>query len=111
TISSVTANPTSIVDDGVSSSTITATVVNGSGQPISGVPVNWTTTLGTLSVPSSVTGSDGTASTQLTDNGAPGTATVTATITGDSKFADVIVSESTAGYVISSLTSDKDSIA
>ncbi|EOC0000051.1 Ig-like domain-containing protein [Cronobacter sakazakii] len=111
TISSVTANPTSIVDDGVSSSTVTATVVNGSGQPISGVTVNWTTTLGTLSVPSSVTGSDGTASTQLTDNGAPGTATVTATITGDSKFADVIVSESTAGYVISSLTSDKDSIA
>jgi hypothetical protein len=93
TISSVTASPGSIVDDGVSASVITATVLDGSDQPAGGVTVNWSTTLGNLSVTSSVTGSDGHATTTLTDSGVPGTATVTATITGSSQSATVIITD------------------
>lgn len=110
TISSVTANPASIMNDGVSSSVITATVLNGSGQPDSGVTVTWATTLGTVMPGSSVTDVNGLANTTLTDSGTPGTATVTASITDSSKSVDVTVTDSTAGDVITSLTSDKSSI-
>ncbi|QMM55236.1 Ig-like domain-containing protein (plasmid) [Enterobacter sp. RHB15-C17] len=110
TISTVTANPGSITDDGVSASVITAKVVDGTGQPASGVTVTWSTTLGNLSATSSVTGADGTATTTLTDSGTPGTATVTAAITGSSKTVGVTVTDSAAGYVLTGLTSDKGSI-
>ncbi|MCK7229467.1 Ig-like domain-containing protein [Enterobacter asburiae] len=99
TISSVTANPASIVDDGVSRSVITATVLNGSGQPAAGVTVSWSTTLGTVTPGSSVTDANGLATATLTDCGAPGTATVTASITGSSKSVDVTVSAGSSGHI------------
>ena len=100
TISSVTANPGSIVDDGVSSSVITATVLNGSGQPASGVTVTWSTSLGAVAPASSVTDTNGLATTTLTDNGAPGTATVTASITGSSKSISVTVNTDVSGLTL-----------
>lgn len=111
TISTVTANPSTIMDDGVSSSVITAAVMDRNGQPASGVTVNWSTNLGAVAPASSVTDSSGHASTTLTDDGFPGTATVTASIVGDSNFIDVIVTDNSGNYSIVSLTSDKDSIA
>ncbi|WP_024558339.1 Ig-like domain-containing protein [Franconibacter pulveris 1160] len=93
-ITTITANPGSIIDDGVSASVITATVENGSGQPVAGVTVNWSTTLGSVTPLSSLTGADGTATTSLTDNGVPGTATVTASLdNGSSKSVQVAVTE------------------
>jgi hypothetical protein len=99
TIDSLTASPQSIVDDGVSASVVTAYVVDGGHLPAAGVTVNWSTTLGSLSVTSSVTGSDGYATTILTDKDMPGTATVTAAITGSSKSVDVQVSAGSSGHI------------
>lgn len=94
TISSLVANPDAIVDDGISASVITATVVDNNNQPAAGVTVNWSTTLGTVSPQSSVTAANGTANTTLTDYGAPGIATVTATLaSSDNRSVPVTVTE------------------
>ncbi|MCK7229464.1 Ig-like domain-containing protein [Enterobacter asburiae] len=100
TISSVTANPASIVDDGVSRSVITATVLNSQNQPAGGVTVSWSTTLGTVTPGSSVTDVNGLATATLTDSGAPGTATVTASITGSSRSTDVTVTAAATGAML-----------
>lgn len=99
TISSVTANPTSIVDDGVSSSVITATVLNSNGQPASGVNVAWTTTRGAVSAGVSATDASGQATTTLMDIDEPGTATVTASVTGSSKSVDVTVNTDSSRHI------------
>ena len=111
TIGSVTANPVSIVNDGVSASVITASVVDGNHQPADGVTVHWSTQQGSVDPLSSVTGEDGMATTTLTDNGAPGTATVTASLdSGSQGSTAVTVTDSAAGYTIVALTSNKDAI-
>ncbi|EKY3120757.1 Ig-like domain-containing protein [Cronobacter turicensis] len=110
TIVSVTADPTSIVNDGISASLITAKVVDGNSQPVAGVSVSWVTTAGQLSVSSSSTDVNGLATTSLTNSGAPGVVTVTASVTGSGKAVDVTVTDSMADFVIASLTSDKDTI-
>ncbi|MFP2240968.1 Ig-like domain-containing protein [Pseudescherichia vulneris] len=97
TLSSVTANPDTITDDGVSTSVITATVVDGNDLPVGGVTVNWNTTLGILSMASSVTGDNGMTSTQLKDSGTPGTATVTASLdSGSQRSTTVAVTDDSA---------------
>lgn len=111
TIASVTANPDSIVDDGISASVIAASVVGSDNLPAAGVTVHWGTTLGSVTPLSSVTGSDGKATTTLTDNGIPGMATVTASLdNGSQGNTSVTVTDSTAGHVIVMMTSDKNSI-
>lgn len=69
-------------NDGTSSATITATVFDQNGQPMSGVPVLFSTSLGTLSGPNAVTtNASGVASVTITSTTA-GTATVTAEVVG-----------------------------
>lgn len=83
------AYPTSIVADGVSTSTITATVQDELGYPIvDGTVVTFTTSLGVIS-PATDTTSDGEALTTLTSGSTVGTATVTAT--ADSKAGNALV--------------------
>lgn len=83
----VTANPTSVPALG-GTATITARVEDVSGNPLPGVPVAFTTTAGTLSAVSSVTGDSGLAVTSLSTNAA---ATVTATAGGKSGTAAITV--------------------
>ena len=79
----VSASPSSIADDGSTASTITATVTNYVGTPLSGVPVTFTTTGGTLGSSSPVTtNSSGVAQMTLTSSSA-GSGTVTASATAD----------------------------
>ncbi|HIE5387215.1 TPA: Ig-like domain-containing protein [Enterobacter cancerogenus] len=111
TIESVTADPTRIENDGISTSLITAKVVDGNSRPVEGVSVNWATTAGQLSVSSSSTDANGLATTSLTDSDAPGVVTVTASVTGSSKSVDITVTDHMAGYVIAILISDKDTIS
>jgi hypothetical protein len=95
-IESVTASPGSISEDGSESSTLTARVVNSSGQPVSNEAVMWSTTKGSLSTSLSYTDASGNALTSLKGNNQTGTANVTASITGSSKSASVVITESTA---------------
>jgi len=75
----VSASPTTIIANGVQTSTITATVFDQAGQPMgSGVSVSFTTTLGNLSAGSANTNGSGQAGVTLTSTSA-GTAAVTAT--------------------------------
>jgi hypothetical protein len=78
----VVANPTSITADGTSTAALTATVLDADGNPLSGVTVGFTTSLGTLTTPSAVTNALGVATDTLTSSATPGTATVTATSGG-----------------------------
>ncbi|WP_336221767.1 Ig-like domain-containing protein [Citrobacter amalonaticus] len=97
-ISALTSDKASIVDDGTDTARLTATVINSvNSQPVSGVTVSWTTSLGNLSVASSVTDSNGQAMVLLTDAGQPGTATVIASISGDSESVNIGVGEN-AGF-------------
>jgi len=76
----LTANPGSILANGSSTSTITATVNDMCGTPVTdGTVVTWSTTIGTINPSSTTTG--GIATTTLTSSTTPGTATVTATTT------------------------------
>ena len=76
------AAPVNLPADGASTSTITATVQEGNGQPAAGITVSFATDLGSLSQPSAVTDAAGQAAVTLTAAGSPGTATVTATAAG-----------------------------
>jgi len=89
-VSSLTSDKGSIVNDGTDAATLTATVHDGSGNGVSGVTVNWSTTTGNLSAASSVTDSSGQATTRLTDTGDTGTATVTASLTNGSTLTRAI---------------------
>lgn len=73
---SVSANPTSVPATGGSTS-VTAVVVDASGNPIAGVPVTFSTTAGSFSATVVNTDSSGTARTTLTTN-APASVTATA---------------------------------
>ena len=109
TISHIDANPDTIADDGLSSSIITATVINGNAQPVEGVMVEWVTTLGSLTSQSSVTNAKGEAVTALTCNGSTGTAVVSASIPGSAEAVNVTITAENDLF-IANLTSDKDSI-
>jgi len=73
----VTAGTPSILADGNSSTSITAFLTTADDQPLAGVRVAFTTTLGTVS-PSAVTGEDGLATATLVSGSEPGQAEVTA---------------------------------
>jgi hypothetical protein len=74
----VSAEPTSIYADGVSTSTITATLTDG-GVPVEGMLVTFTTSLGSLSPLTATTDVSGVAISTLTSGMLDGTAVVTAT--------------------------------
>jgi hypothetical protein len=94
---SVTANPTSVPSTG-GTSTITATVMDVSGNPLAGVPVTFTTTAGTFSSGSANTDSNGTASTTLTTSRE---ASVTATAGGATPAAITITTSARPTVAIS----------
>ncbi len=74
------ATPDSIEADGVSTSTLHATVKDAHGNPVgAGITVNWTTSAGTLDVVSSTTNTNGVASAVLTSSTIAGAVTVEAT--------------------------------
>lgn len=72
------ANPQDVVANGTSSATITSTLTDLLGNPLSGVSVSFTSSAGTLSATTAVTDSEGQAEVQLKDTQV-GTVTVTAT--------------------------------
>ena len=83
---SVTATPTAVPSTG-GSTTITAVVVDASGNPIGGVPVSFSTTAGSFSASVANTDTAGVARTTLTTNQA---ASVTATAGGTTSTATSI---------------------
>lgn len=85
----LTALPTSIVGDGVTTSTLTLSVLREDGSPVQGAVVTWSTNLGTLAAGTTTTNASGLTSKVLTSAAAPGTATVTATATGVNETANV----------------------
>lgn len=78
----LTALPTSIVGDGVTTSTLTLSVLREDGSPVQGAVVTWSTNLGTLAAGTTTTNASGLTSKVLTSAASTGTATVTATATG-----------------------------
>ena len=84
----VRANPSTVSTSAGGTVTLTATVVATGGRLLSGIPVSFTATRGTLSSTSAVTDAQGEARVTLTTNGdtdisvAAGTKTATAKITG-----------------------------
>ncbi|RJP47003.1 MAG: hypothetical protein C4548_01640, partial [Desulfobacteraceae bacterium] len=78
----LTANPTTLVADGTSTSLIRATMTDNGGNPMPGVAVNFATTLGTLSAASATTNASGIADVILTSGTTTGTAVVTANASG-----------------------------
>ena len=75
--------------DGKTTATVTARVLNGGGQPVVGVPMNFTASLGTLVPPGSMaTNAQGQVSAAVY-SAAPGQTTVTATAAGVSSTATV----------------------
>ncbi|MGH8462460.1 MAG: beta strand repeat-containing protein [Stenotrophobium sp.] len=100
----VTAGPASIPANG-STSLVRATV-SGSGGPLQGISVNFSTTAGTLSSPTATTDVNGNASVTLTSSSTtvPVTATVTAATGGVSGTAQVSFTVSTPSSVNLSLS-------
>jgi hypothetical protein len=88
-----TASPANLSANG-GSSTISARVEDVSGNPVAGIPVQFTTTKGTVSASSATTASNGIATTVLTT-----TATAAVTSTVASKTSDVTVSVATKGAI------------
>ena len=72
-----TAQP-SIVADGTSTTTVTATLTDSAGVPVPAMTINFAATAGTLSAASAVTGVNGTASVTLRAGTLLGTSTITA---------------------------------
>ena len=74
----LTADPSSIAADGISTSTVTALLKDAYANPLSGVTVTFTATLGTLSHPRRTSDAEGTASVVLTSAITPGVSTISA---------------------------------
>ncbi|RYM55435.1 hypothetical protein BSR03_27135, partial [Serratia proteamaculans] len=84
-IDSLVSDKDSIVNDGVDTAKLTATVKDEAGATVSGVSVYWTTSLGTLNHKQQVTDENGHSFVKLSDTGDTGTVTVTASLDdGDS---------------------------
>lgn len=88
-LSTLTRTPTSIVGDGVTTSTLTFTVKRADGTPVVGAVVTWSTTLGTLPAGTTTTNSSGVTTKVLTSAASTGTATVTASTPGATKTTTV----------------------
>lgn len=100
----------SIVDNGVDGATVTAKVTNSGGQPAQGETVTWSSTLGTVTPPTSITGVDGKTMATLTVLGSTGTATVTGTLkSGTNSSVNIAVTDSAADETIT-VSSNTDSI-
>jgi len=84
----VSANPIALFADGTSTSTITATVMSAD-EPLAGVVVTFSTTLGYVSPITATTDVSGTATVTLTSGDVIGTATVTATVGSSSNSVEV----------------------
>jgi hypothetical protein len=96
----LTADPATILaDGGVSSSSITATVLNSSNNPLEGVTVEFGTTLGIIAA-AGVTNSDGQVLVDLKSDSQAGTATVTATVGSLSETINVTMASATSFYNI-----------
>ncbi|MDN4500101.1 Ig-like domain-containing protein, partial [Pseudomonas mosselii] len=78
----LTASPTAILANGSAASLLSATVVDGNGNPLgAGVPVTFSTNAGTLSATTAMTNASGVASVNLWGGTVAGTATVSAKTT------------------------------
>ncbi|WP_312228413.1 Ig-like domain-containing protein [Pseudescherichia sp.] len=99
-IGSLTSDKTSIENNGTDIATFSATVIDSaSEQALANVSVDWNTTLGNLSVRTSLTNNSGIATVTLTDTGDIGTATVMARISNGSaksQAINLVVSSSNA---------------
>jgi hypothetical protein len=84
----VSANPIEIFANGTSTSTISANVMSGD-EPLAGVLVNFTTTLGGVYPITATTDASGVARVTLTSGEVIGTAIVTATVGSSSNFVEV----------------------
>ncbi|MCX7777732.1 MAG: Ig-like domain-containing protein, partial [Armatimonadetes bacterium] len=73
----ITATPPTLIADGVSSSVITARLVDLDGKPVQGVAVRFTTSLGSIKAITDVTDANGTATATLTAGSRAGIAIVT----------------------------------
>ncbi|MDI6738913.1 MAG: invasin domain 3-containing protein [Candidatus Edwardsbacteria bacterium] len=95
------ANPASIMANGASNSTVTATLTyTTGGGPLAGVPVSFASTLGTITA-SALTNASGAATATLTSGTSLGTATVTATYGNTfTKLASIEFTQVTAGSII-----------
>ncbi|ALS68415.1 hypothetical protein AT395_25065 (plasmid) [Pandoraea apista] len=109
---SLVANPTSIAANGSSTSALTATVKDASGNTVgAGVTVNWSTSAGSLTGTSSVTDASGIATMTLKSATTVGVATVSATAVAGSKTANVTFVPDTATAGVVSLVANPTSIA
>ncbi|WP_277594472.1 Ig-like domain-containing protein [Pseudomonas chlororaphis] len=105
---SLTASPSSITADGMSTSTLTATVKDAHGNAVPGASVTWHTSAGTLASGSSSTNASGVATVVLTSSTAAGSATVDATAgTGNASALVTFVAGAASGV---SLTASPSSI-
>ncbi|MFP4573396.1 MAG: Ig-like domain-containing protein, partial [Desulfobacterales bacterium] len=86
--------------DGVSSTAIRATVTDNNGDPASGITVDFSTTLGSLSETSAVTDANGIAEVSLIAGNSGGVATVTADANGFKARTEVEFLSSAAGRII-----------
>jgi len=84
----------SIIANGTSTVAVRAEVTDSEGTALSGVTVNFSATLGTLSAASAVTNASGIAEVTLTSGTAAGTASVTASASG---FTDIVDVQFTSG--------------
>ena len=104
TTMTITAMPDSIAADGISTSTITATVVDGDENLVMGQAVTFTTSLGAVAPITGTTDTRGVVTTTLTSTTTTGVATVTATadITGTAlvTFTEPMLSEVTGAITI-----------
>ncbi|WP_055128534.1 Ig-like domain-containing protein [Pseudomonas mediterranea] len=78
----MTRSPTSIVGNGVTTSTITFTLLRADGTPVQGAVVTWSTNLGTLAAGTTTTNASGVTTKVLTSSVGAGTATVTGVTPG-----------------------------
>lgn len=78
---SVTTSASSIPADGSATATITATVLDATSAPVSGVAVTFTTSAGTITVVTGTTGTAGTATATLAAGSATAGTTITVTAT------------------------------
>jgi len=109
------ANPTSIPADGYSSSEITATVYDSSGDPVAnGTTVTFTTDLGSFSGSTSISVSTsddtGIVIVSLIAGTTPGTATITVEANDISQLIKVSITDSGGGTASITLTADPTSI-
>jgi len=111
-ISSLISDKDSIVNDGNDKAILTVIVSdNRTGNPVAGENITWTTSAGTIEPRTSLSNTDGLAIAALADTGDTGAAIVTASLdNGEEATCGICLENNDAGWIISSLTSDKDSI-